>query len=266
MRASSLDSSKVTEDTFKQTKANVLMSGTLTPQSMYADLLGIEDPMIESYESPFPDSNRKDFYVDTVTSMYKKRDDEMFQKIAWYIKKTVENIPHNSAVFFPSYSLLKEIRQRVEPQIDRDFIIEDQEMDADEKNRLADKLKDDQNRVLFAVVSGSMGEGIDYPGEMLKAVILVGLPLPTPNLETKQLVEYLEEKTGNGSEYVYDNPAVNKALQASGRCIRSREDEGFILYLDERYGWSKYNNTFPENIRPMKTRAPWREAEKFFGD
>jgi hypothetical protein len=57
---------------------------------------------------------------------------------------------------------------------------------------------------------------------------------------------------------------MNRAIQAAGRCIRSKEDRGVIVYMDERYDWSNYRKVFPPDKNLISTRAPWKEIDEFF--
>jgi Rad3-related DNA helicase len=59
---------------------------------------------------------------------------------------------------------------------------------------------------------------------------------------------------------------MNRAIQAAGRCIRSKTDKGVIVYMDERYGWSNYRKVFPPGQNMKNTRAPWNEIEEFFSN
>ena len=49
----------------------------------------------------------------------------------------------------------------------------------------------------------------------------------------------------NGFEYAYVYPGMNKVLQAAGRVIRTKEDVGIILLLDERFLEYNYSRLFP---------------------
>lgn len=107
-------------------------------------------------------------------------------------------------------------------------------------------------------------EGIDLPGDYLKAVIVVGLPLAKPNLETKQLIEYYDKRFGKGWDYGYVYPAMIKTIQNAGRCIRSKDDKGVIIFLDERYQWQNYFKCFPKDWQIKTTRMPIGLIEEFF--
>ena len=104
----------------------------------------------------------------------------------------------------------------------------------------------EKGAVLLGISTGSFGEGIDMPG-VLKAVIIVGLPLQKPNVEAKLLIDYYDDKFSKGFEYGYVLPAITKCLQNAGRCIRSETDKGAIIFLDERYAWRNYYQCFPED-------------------
>ena len=67
----------------------------------------------------------------------------------------------------------------------------------------------------------------------LKGVVIVGLPLQKPDLETEALISYYNEKFNRGWDYGYLFPAFNKCLQSAGRCIRSEKDRGVIIFLDK---------------------------------
>ena len=116
----------------------------------------------------------------------------------------------------------------------------------------------------MGVISGSFGEGIDLPGDLLKGVVIVGLPLQKPDLETKALIDYFDKKFKKGWDYGYLYPAFNKCLQSAGRCIRSETDRGVIIFLDERYTWSNYARCFPPDWKMRTTLLYGRMIEEFF--
>jgi DNA excision repair protein ERCC-2 len=262
-----LDPQYATQTPLKQSHASVSMSGTLTPVDMYVDLFGLDDDThAETYRSPFPEQNKISLIVDKVTTQYKERNDSMYQKIAWYILKSMEHIDGNAGVFFPSYSLMHSVYDNIKDRTDTPIFLEDRKMDKKDKNTFLDRFKEktEEGAVLFGVMSGSFGEGVDFPGDLMSAVFIVGLPLQRPDLETQALIDFYEEKFGRGWDYAYNFPAVNRALQAAGRCIRSHEDRGVIVFMDKRYKWNKYRDALPEEDYRI-TKAPWNDIKAFFG-
>ena len=57
--------------------------------------------------------------------------------------------------------------------------------------------------------------------------------------------EYYNEKKGAGFDYAYLYVGMNKVLQSAGRVIRTDEDYGVILLLDERFQNRQYKSLFP---------------------
>ncbi|MFB6208467.1 MAG: ATP-dependent DNA helicase [Candidatus Nanohaloarchaea archaeon] len=269
IKYSCLDPQVSTKEPLTEAHSSVMMSGTLTPQKMYVDLLGLKPDNTRklAYSSPFPDENQLNLMVDTLTTKYSERDDSMYQKYAWYLAKSFEAVPGNSGAFFPSYQMMHRIADMLEERTDREIFMEERDMNKEEKRALLNRFasKKDDGAVLLGVIAGSFGEGVDYPGDILKSVFIVGLPLQRPDLETKGLINFYDYKFNKGWDYGYSYPAMNRAIQAAGRCIRSKNDEGVIVYMDERYDWSNYRKVFPPGIKLEQTRAPWKEIEEFFG-
>ena len=108
-------------------------------------------------------------------------------------------------------------------------------------------------------------QGVDLPGDLLKAVVVVGLPLQKPDLETKELIDYYDNKYQKGWDYGYTFPAITKCLQGAGRCIRSETDRGVIAFLDERFVWPSYMKCFPPDWNIKITRLYEDRVKEFFG-
>ena len=77
-------------------------------------------------------------------------------------------------------------------------------------------------------------------------------------------IEYFDKKFGKGWNYGYIFPAFNKTLQNAGRCIRSEEDKGVVVFLDERYAWRRYISLFPNELQLKLTKNYEDEVKKFF--
>ncbi len=268
IRYSCLDPQLSTKKPLNKSHSSILMSATLQPQDMYVDLLGLSgDTYTREYSSPFPSENELDLVIPTLTTKYEERDDSMVQKYAWYLSKSFESVPGNCGVFFPSYSFMQEVAEQLEQHTSRTLFMERRGMNKSEKQEMLDdfaSLGESGNGVLLGVAAGSFGEGIDFPGDAMKGVFIVGLPLQRPDLETKELIDFLDEKFGRGWDYGYSFPAMNRAVQAAGRCIRSEDDRGVIVYMDKRYNWSNYRKVIPEDKDLIETRAPWKEIGEFF--
>jgi DNA excision repair protein ERCC-2 len=95
------------------------------------------------------------------------------------------------------------------------------------------------------VIGGSFSEGIDFQGDLLNGVIIVGVGLPQVNIENELLKEFFDEKYNQGFDYAYTYPGFNKVIQAAGRVIRTENDYGVVILIDKRYKYKKYNNLMP---------------------
>ncbi len=262
-----LDPSLVTKDAIEKSYCTIIMSGTLMPTFMYKDVLGFNNDTIEKvYGNPFPKNNRLCLIVPETTTKFTRRNNEEYMKIAETCNRIVNNIPGNAALFFPSYDLRDKVYKGFYALCKRKMIIEKQNLSKDEKEKILEEFKEnkDKGAVLLAVSTGNFGEGIDLPGDFLKGVVIVGLPLEKPDLETKELIDYYEEKYGKGFDYGYIFPAITKCLQNAGRCIRSETDRGVIIFLDERFAWENYLRCIPADMDFKISKVYGERIERFF--
>ena len=242
---SCLDPSLVTKDIFKRIHSGVIMSGTLNPTFMYKDLLGITHSVEKEYPSPFPTENKVTIIVPETSTKFNLRGEAMYQKIAEKCLDFSNLIPGNVAIFFPSYNLRDNICNYL--QSDKKLFWEKSDMNKQEKESLLQQFKDEKEKggLLLGVTGANFAEGIDFPGNLLNGVVVVGIPLARPDLKTKEVINYYEGKFGKGWDYGYTFPALNKCFQSAGRCIRSETDKGVVIYLDERFSWQSYFSCFP---------------------
>ncbi len=241
-----LDSALITRDIFSSVHAGVVMSGTLKPVSMYKDLLGLTNNAIEKeYASPFPLENKMTIIVPETSTKFTVRGETMFQQIAVKCSELATLIPGNVAFFFPSYHL----RDQIAPflTISKKLFWEKSEMTKEEKEQLLALFHAERvsGGVLLGVTGANFAEGVDFPGDLLNGVVIVGLPLAKPDLITREIIAYYEKKFGRGWDYGYTYPAMNKCFQSAGRCIRSETDRGAVIFLDERFAWQNYFCCFP---------------------
>ena len=95
-------------------------------------------------------------------------------------------------------------------------------------------------------MGGIFGEGIDLKNEQLIGAVVVGTGLPQISNEREILMHYYDERSGEGFDYAYRYPGMNKVLQAAGRVIRTVDDRGVILLLDDRFTRREYESLFPK--------------------
>ena len=140
---------------------------------------------------------------------------------------------------------------------------ESPKLNKEQKSAILKRFVESEKALLFGVQGGSFDQGIDIPNNSLKCVIIAGLALATPDLEIKSLIDCYNRKYGHGIEYGYIFPAIQKAIQASGRAIRSEKDRAVIVYLDERFLWRNYRRVL-EGEDFIVSKEPWIEIRKFW--
>ncbi|MBI5391394.1 ATP-dependent DNA helicase [Candidatus Woesearchaeota archaeon] len=244
----------------------IVMSGTLTPVQIYNDIFGFEAKTKE-LKNPFPKKNKLSIILPETSTKYSLRENSMFERIAQICSSAIAVIPGNTAIFFPSYDLRDKVSPYLQRLSNKTLFFEQQRMSKQEKQELIERFKQykDAGAVLLGAAAGNFGEGLDMKGNILKAVIIVGLPLAKPDIETQELIKYYDQKFGKGWDYGYTMPAMVKCLQNAGRCIRSETDKGVVIYLDERFAWENYKKYISvEEI--LIARQPWEEIKKFFAD
>jgi DNA excision repair protein ERCC-2 len=240
-----LDPGIVTAPVINGSYSTIMMSGTLTPTSMYKQLFGIESEEM-TLKSPFPQENRMNLIIPKTSTKYESRSQDQYKDIAKVLADISNNVDGCIAIYYPSYYLMSEIARYVDTKVSKTVFTESPGMSKGEKQEFLQNFSAYKSKgaILNAVITGSFAEGIDMPG-ILKAVVIVGLPLQKPDLETKSLIEYYDKKFNKGWDYGYLFPAFTKTIQAAGRCIRSEKDKGVIIFLDERYSWNNYFRCFP---------------------
>jgi DNA excision repair protein ERCC-2 len=258
-----LDPSIVAAPVINTAYAAVAMSGTLTPTSMYKELLGINASEL-TLKSPFPVENSLNIIIPKTSTKYELRSPKQYDDIAITLLDILGVVPGCVAIYFPSYYIMGEVSKRFSLKTSKTVFSEQPDMSKAEKQEFLERFCRYKNSgaVLLAVIGGSFSEGIDLP-DLLKMVIIVGLPLQRPDLETKSLIEYFDKKFGKGWDYGYLFPAFTKTIQAAGRCIRSEKDKGIIVFLDERYAWNNYYRCFPLSW-DIKVSLAYKEIIKNF--
>ena len=246
-----LDPSSLLKEYYQQTQSVIFFSATLLPiQYFYRILGGEENDYKLYYESPFKSERRLVLIGDDVQAKYKTRA-LSYPRVCDYIYQLAKSKVGNYLVFFSSYDYLYQVYSRFDH---KDVYTHKQfeNMSKQQKNDFLELFKEvkDQSQVFFAVLGGMFSEGIDFKGEQLIGTIIVGVGLPQLNLERDLIKAYFKEE---GYDYAYKYPGMNKVLQASGRVIRSNEDYGVILLLDERYGQKEYIKMYP---------AEWKHIQR----
>ena len=243
-----------------RTHATIGLSATLSPPEFYTGLLGFSVGRTAFVEiaNPFPAANRRVVIDPSVATTFRARPAN-YQRIADRLAAFADSVPGNCLALFPSYAFLAEVTGRMRLRNKRVLIQRQADSDA-EREVLLQALRSAifGDILLAAVAGGVFAEGVDYPGEVLKAVAVVGPCLPAMTLEQELLKEYYEERFERGFEFSFVVPGMTRVVQAAGRLIRSPEDTGVIALFDQRFLHSPYRDYLPADWLPEEGGpAPW---------
>ncbi len=260
-------SSFLLETIHSAVKGIVFFSATLSPFQYHADLLTQGEGKFLELASPFDPSHLDIIIHNRISTKYKDRADSI-DTIIETIDTLTKAKSGNYIIFFPSYQYMHMVIEAIENP-EYEILIQKNDFSDQERNEMIDQFKETENcKVGFFVMGGVFAEGIDYIGDWLTGVIIVGVGLPMYCEENNLLKDYFEEAYQNGFDYAYTYPGFTKVVQAVGRVIRSEEDRGVVILLDERFTYSKYQELMPRHWLNKKviTNVYYlkKELERFF--
>lgn len=247
------------------------LSATLSPPEFYTGLLGFGAGRTAFVEirNPFPAENRRVVIDATVETTWKLRG-ENYGRIAHRLASFVESVPGNCLALFPSYQFLAEVAPKMRLASKRLMIQRQTDSDR-ERELILEALRTAifGDIVLAAVAGGAFAEGVDYPGEMLKGVAIIGPCLPGLSLDQELLKAYYQERFDKGFEYAFVVPGLTRVVQAAGRLIRSPADTGVIALFDRRFLATPYRRYLPADWLPEEGASalvgdPGESAAEFF--
>ena len=232
----------------------VFFSATLLPIQYYKRLLSTEKDNYAVYiDSSFDTKKRLLMNGVDVSTRYAMRSREMYQRYATYIFRVVKAKMGNYLIFFPSDRFMEDVYQEftqllASDEEEMELVIQQKHMDEEERENFlrAFEMGREKSLIGFGVLGGIFSEGIDLTNEKLIGTLIIGTGLPQVCNEREILKSYFDQKGLYGFDYAYRYPGMNKVLQAAGRVIRTEDDRGVILLLDERFQREKGKEIFPK--------------------
>jgi DNA excision repair protein ERCC-2 len=236
-----LDPSKITSPVFSSTYSNVIMSGTLQPLQAYALITKLPENTVQSLvPSPFPKENVLPIVCLGLSTALQKRTKIMYKTMIRRIVEVVNNTPANTGIFTASFRVLSSlINEGLERALDKPLFHEYRGMSSKMNEKLVADFKTyskNGGAVFLGVQGGRTSEGVDFPGNQMNSVIVVGVPYAEPKPRVKAQISYYEKLfPRRGQQFGYLLPAMKKASQSAGRPIRTLKDKGAIIFLDYRF-------------------------------
>ncbi len=271
-----LDPSKVTQPVFSSTYANVIMSGTLQPLEAFARITRLPESTVKFLApSPFPKEHVFSAVSCGVTTSMEKRTPAMYQTMIERINEVVNSTPTNTGIFASSFEVLNSmLTEGLENSLLKPLFHEKRGMTSKANEKLVSDFKacgEKGGAVFLGVQGGRTSEGVDFPGNQMNSVLIVGVPYAEPTPRVKAQIEYYDKCfLGLGREYGYVLPAMKKASQAAGRPIRTLDDRGAIVFLDYRFSTAYCKSFLPSwitsgmKVLPDKKGVLAAEVSSFF--
>ena len=286
-----VDPSGNISERLSQGRSTVFFSATLLPVNYFKEMLsGNADDYAVYAHSPFDTDNKRVLIGRDVTSRYTRRNYNEYTKIAGYIHTLTQSKQGKYMIFFPSYSYMREvydiyIQKYACNVIDlhdvedgsyiyhlsegENVLIQDNNMtEADKENFLSVFMDNTSGNVTgFCVLGGIFSEGIDLRDKSLIGACIVGTGIPMICRQRNILRNYFDSIGKNGYQYAYVFPGMNKVLQAAGRVIRTADDKGIILLLDDRFMTQEYQMQYPrewDKVYPVDINNTGKCIEDFW--
>lgn len=258
-----LDCSSHLRRSFSKIKGSIVFSATLSPSEYYIDTLGGDEktPFLK-LRSPFNKENRKIIVAPNVSLRYKRRN-ETIEKVVQYLTSLIKSKLGNYFIYCPSYEYLNLLEPYL-ALLDIDLHVQRKDMTDEEKQSFLNHFESNPTKttVGLAIVGGSFGEGIDLVSDRLIGVAVIGVGLPQLCFERDLIKDYMSIIHENGFDYSYVYPAINKVMQAVGRLIRTENDKGIALLIDDRYCSSPYSTLFKDEWNDYEIITEVSELEE----
>ena len=224
----------------------VMFSATLSPQRYYRDLLGLPPATVWiDVESPFHADQLQVQIVSQISTRFVHRQASL-APIVELMARQFSARPGNYLAFFSSFDYLQQVAQlfaHSHPHIQQ--WSQSRGMDESSRQAFLEQFTAQSQGVGFAVLGGAFGEGIDLPGARLIGAFIATLGLAQLNPVNEQLKQRMAAIFGDGYDYTYLFPGVQKVVQAAGRVIRTQQDQGLVMLIDDRFAEPKVQQLLP---------------------
>lgn len=235
-------------DRFKAATAVVAFSATLTPAHYHQLMCGLpEDARFIDLPSRFAVSQLQVTFARNLRTEWRVRD-RTAPLVAAAIGAMFAEQPGNYWVFCSSFAYLEAIAAAFSRQFpDIATCRQQPQMQAPDRDAFLARFTERSQQIGFVVLGGSFSEGINLEGARLIGAVICNLGLPPFTLSRQRMAERIDRYfvAGAGDDFTYLYPAIIRIIQAAGRVIRTTEDHGRLLLIDERFSQARVQRLLP---------------------
>ena len=263
------------EHLFEKVETAALCSATLATKDSFAFLrsrIGLLDDTLIEYDvnlkinesiinSPFEFDRQTLLVVPTDLPDVNDPSGRFDEATAEVVRESCSISGGGTFVLFTSHRALRRVAEllRADTALPWPLFVQGE----DTRSRLLERFVESGSGLLLG--TASFWEGVDVPGRPLRGLIIQRLPFKVPTEPiTAARMEAIERRGGSSfGEFVLPLAAL-KLKQGFGRLVRSREDQGAILILDDRIVRKRYGTYLRESLPPAPLRkGPWNELTRF---
>lgn len=244
---------------FERVPTVILTSATLAVAGSFTFLksrLGLENAREKIFDSHFNFGEQALLY--TPAHLPDPRQPNFTARAAAEVMEILKATRGRAFVLFTSYSQMREIYERVKPQISYPALLQG----SAPAPALLKKFRTTPHAVLFA--TSSFWQGVDVQGQQLSAVIIDRLPFAVPSDPiVAARIRSINEDGGNAFTDYQVPEAVISLKQGFGRLIRSESDRGLLAILDNRLVRMPYGRVFFDSLPGYRRTNQLDEVRSF---
>ncbi|MDH7554754.1 MAG: helicase C-terminal domain-containing protein, partial [Spirochaetota bacterium] len=225
----------------------------------FVQSIGLSNVQTLLLPSPFDFASQSVLFIDKEN--VDPSEEAFIKNAAEKIREIITMVQGRCLVLFTSYIMLQKIYEKLCNTVPYTFFSQHM-MNA--ATALQEYIACD-NAVLFG--THSFWQGVDLPGDLARAVIIMKLPFEAPeNPVVQAKIEKIQKEGGNpfmGYQVPY---AVLLLKQGFGRLIRKSTDKGIIAILDSRIVSKSYGRIFLASLPNSKRVYSLQELKEAYNN